>query len=228
MNMDHSTSNRCADRAVRTRGGALAGLPQLLGALALLPLLAATGCSGFDGPAGEARVYLENSGEGPGGPGPVGALSTGATTASQLGFQGEIRIEVRALIEDSDGFLTNITDDPQFIVIDLGEPTEPIELGRRTLAPAEYTRVRLLFTQIEAHLTSAPPGFDLPSDGIVRVQMGEGDRVAVTRAAGTVLNEDDVHEVSFDLAPGVWLNGAIDGVVPTLVFSSALSARILD
>lgn len=200
-----------------TRGGASGLLTLVL----IMALAGVAGCGDLGSSGSEVRIYLEN-GEGPGGGGPltdVGALGF-------QGFSGEVSVRVVALIQDESGFWTDVTSSAQELTIPLGEDVGRIELGRRSVAPGPYSQARLIFTRVEAQLTDAPPGFDLPADGLVRVQMGSGDRVTVTRNATVILTGEDSVEITFDLGAATWLPGAQNGIVGTSIFQSAVTAQV--
>ncbi|TVP54806.1 MAG: hypothetical protein EA351_12455 [Gemmatimonadales bacterium] len=177
------------------------------------------GCGDLGSSGAEVRVYLQNTG-GPGDGGPV------TDAMGLMGFAGEVDVRVVALIQDEGGFWTDVTSTAQELTFTLGEDSGRVELGRRSLAPGAYSRARLIFTRVEVQLTDAPPGFSMPADGTVRVQLGSGDRVPVTRNATMILTGDETVEVTFDLGVETWLPGAIDGVVGTTLFSSAVSIQV--
>ncbi len=188
------------------------GAIRTLLALALaLGLLVLPGCSDLGGGGGELTVSLQDG---------IGSGLGGA------GFEGELRTVVMAEVQDDFGFWAEVTGSPQQVNLPVGESDTVVEFGRRTLASGTYTRMRLVFTQVEAHLTDAPPGFEMPSDGVVQVVFSTGDRTTVERPATLFIDSDQDAEVIFTLNSGQWLPSGEDGTVTAQSFRSAVTIDI--
>jgi len=192
-----------------------------LSALALLAagLLSLVGCGDLTaGGAAESEVSVV-------GDAPT-AQAVGAAQQSLLPsslFEGTVAVRLRVLLLTSSGDTTMISGGDREVEVDIrGEV--PASLGAVSVPPGAYEAVRLVFTRIEADVTSGLVDPLLLAGGPVVVDLGASGVLTVERDLPVLLEADDLLEVTVVLGAQGWIAAVANLPPPRIVTPAAFES----
>ncbi len=140
-------------------------------------------------------------------------------------FHGEVRVDLRVYLEpEGEGDGLQIFRSDQVVVDVRGEA--PFRSTSVTIPPGRYRGARVVFTRVTANITQGGPGVELPLDGEVSVELGDGVEVREERTF--LVNDRQRVVVEIDLQSPRWLQQLSPGIVqiPPDRFTEAVRVRV--
>lgn len=222
----------------RTPGALLRGVV-VTSALCVLSV-SATGCGELTaGGAGEVEVVVGSDEEvSPGAElrtagsfavSPVGEAASfrshaGSPSVAVGPLAGQMRLTLAVSLIDADGEEVPLTDGQQAVELELAAGSRA-EIARASVSPGEYQGFRVVFTRVEASVTSSPGQSPFPPE--VTVDLA-GDPLIVDRGPGMSLGTDDSVRVLVDLRARTWIMAAdpSDGRVARGILRSAVQVQV--
>ena len=197
--------------------------------MALVAVLALGGC-GKDLVAGGARdVEVHATGDATPNGSPSAARMSLAPAAGQRSMsaaaaQGTIAFDARvSLVSSNQVEAVNRTPASASVRID-GRDTVRVTGGE--VPRGSYDRVRIVFTRVEADVTSGLVVGGVTITGRVAVAIAPADSIVVERAVSLGGQDDDIRVV-VDLDASAWLasTNVVTRIVPAAAFQSAVKVR---
>jgi hypothetical protein len=193
---------------------------RVLGAL-LLAAVAGCGNLTAGGATGEAFVVL--SGDVPDaaqalasevrGGLALGVVRNPAASSHDDSPEGEIEVELSLLLVAADGDLVPLTDADVRVRVDL-EGVQESQIADQVVSSAQYTGLRLVFTEIEAEVDAGLIINGVPVTGAIRVELDDIS-LTFTKPLDLSIGDDQRVGLVIDLNAADWLQ-AVDPVTATV------------
>jgi len=159
----------------------------------------------------------------------VGARRAALGGASLLDDEpeGEVEVEFKIFLVTSAGDEVPLGDRAVRVRVDIPGRTEVRPVRRRTIPAETYSRVRVVFTEIEAEVEAGLVIDGEPLLGPVEVEL-EADSLIVDAAVDFQVPEGGEVELLVDLNSSAWLRAADPAlqIVAQRIFESALEVRV--
>jgi hypothetical protein len=161
------------------------------------------------GGAAEAEVTVWGDEEVAAAPAPGGSDDADATAPNGPAlqpaspFEGTVTLRVRAFLL-SGGFPLSISGGDREIEVDVNGDA-PVSLGSFLITTGIYQGLRVVFTEIRADLTAGLGSGETTGGGVVTVDLGEEELLALEEDAQLLLRDDVRLEVTVELHAPIWL-----------------------
>ncbi len=141
--------------------------------------------------------------------------------------EGEVEVEFKIFLVTSDGDVVSLGDRAVRVRVDIPGRTEVRPVRRRTIPAESYSRVRVVFTEIEAEVEAGLIIDGEPLLGPVEVEL-EADSLPVEAAVEFQVPQGGEVELLVDLNSSAWLRAADPAlqIVAQRIFENALEVRV--
>jgi len=137
---------------------------------------------------------------------------------------GQVTATLDLSVQAHDGQWVSLTPGLRQVTVDISGGNEETVAEAEPLDPGLYSRVRVRFTDVTAHVDSGLPGIT----GDVRVDLGDSTSVTAERPLQLDVKEGDSVQILVDLNSTQWLHAAVPalGTVAAVHLRNAVEVRV--